>query len=970
MEVNNQNIHQLAAYLQQTLSPQNEVRKPAEEFLQSVEGNQNYPVLLLHLLQADGIEPNIKIAGSITFKNYIKRNWAVPEEGADKIHASDRDAVKTLIIDLMLKSPGPVQKQLSQAIAIVGQQDFPAKWQNLVPDMVQRFATGDFHIINGVLQTAHSIFEKYSVEFKSQKLWEEIKFVLDNFAKPLTELFIQTIDLAAQHANNKDALKVIFGSLSIIAKIFYCLNYQDLPEYFEDNMSTWMPRFHDLLTLSNPLLVTDDDEPGVMEELRSQICDNIGLYAHKYEEEFQPFMSQFVTAVWNLLLATGAESKYDLLVSNAIQFLASVADRPHYKNLFEDPTVLSSICEKVIVPNMEMRECDVEMFEDNAEEFIRRDLEGSDVDTRRRAACDLVKGLSRHFEEKITGIFGTYVQTMLANYNANPANWKPKDAAMYLVTSLATRAKTAKHGITKTNELVNLAEFCSGHVIPELSNLANMNQVPIVKADCVKYMMVFRSQLPPQTVKASLPALVQLLTSPSVVVHTYAAAAIDKILIMKDTDGKALVKSNELAPLAENLLKNLFSAFDQPGSSENEYIMKAVMRSFSALQEAVVPFLAQLLPPLTNKLTQAAKNPTRPHYNHYLFESLSLSIRIVCKTNPGAVANFEQVLFPVFEEILKTDVQEFVPYVFQIMSLMLELHSNGTVPQPYMAIFPFLIMPLLWERPANIQPLVRLLQAFISRGTAQVVEHISGLLGIFQKLIASKNNDHEGFYLLQSMIENMPAESLANYLKQVFFLLFQRLSSSKTTKYIKSLLVFFFVFVIKSSGSKLIEMIDGIQPGMFGMVCDSLIVRDGTVQKISGATEKKISAVGLTKMLTETPELMTGHYKSQFVPLLTALIALFELPEDSSIPDDEHFIEIEDTPGYQTAYSQLIFAGKADTDPVELAGVGDPKQHLSLQLGRVSSSQPGLLPPLVQQLQDQPRQFLSQYLSLSGVNIH
>merc|ERR1712228_692596 len=95
-------------------------------------------------------------------------------------------------------------------------------------------------------------------------------------------------------------------------------------------------------------------------------------------------------------------------------------------------------------------------------------------------------------------------------------------------------------------------------------------------------------------------------------------------------------------------------------------------------------------------------------------------------------------------------------------------------------------------------------------------------------------------------------------------------------------------------------------------------------------TEKKISAVGLSKLLTETPDLFGGNYSSQFVPLLTALIALFELPEDSSIPDDEHFIEIEDTPGYQTAYSQLIFAGKADTDPVELAGVGDPKHHLSL----------------------------------------
>ena len=160
----------------------------------------------------------------------------------------------------------------------------------------------------------------------------------------------------------------------------------------------------------------------------------------------------------------------------------------------------------------------------------------------------------------------------------------------------------------------------------------------------MKYILTFRTMLPPDTVRAALPSLVQLLKSPLVVVHTYAAAAIDKILIMKDGEGKALLKSQDLAPLAEDLLKNLFSAFDLPGSSENEYVMKAVMRSFSGLQEAVVPYLAHLLPPLTNKLAQAAKNPTRPHYNHYLFESLSLAIRIVCKSNPAAVASFEQVL--------------------------------------------------------------------------------------------------------------------------------------------------------------------------------------------------------------------------------------------------------------------------------------------------------------------------------------
>ncbi len=136
-------------------------------------------------------------------------------------------------------------------------------------------------MVNGVLQTASSIFEKYSYEMKSQRLWEEIKFVLDNFAVAFTQLTSATIALARQQlqANPPDpsAIRDVFGSLVLITKIFYYLNYQDLPEHFEDNMQTWMTHFLDLLTLDNKLLqADDDDEPGMLEELKSQICDNIG----------------------------------------------------------------------------------------------------------------------------------------------------------------------------------------------------------------------------------------------------------------------------------------------------------------------------------------------------------------------------------------------------------------------------------------------------------------------------------------------------------------------------------------------------------------------------------------------------------------------------------------------------------------------------------------------------------------------
>ena len=43
------------------------------------------------------------------------------------------------------------------------------------------------------------------------------------------------------------------------------------------------------------------------------------------------------------------------VVSNAIGFLASASERNHYKYLFEKQETLKSICENVVVPNIEFR---------------------------------------------------------------------------------------------------------------------------------------------------------------------------------------------------------------------------------------------------------------------------------------------------------------------------------------------------------------------------------------------------------------------------------------------------------------------------------------------------------------------------------------------------------------------------------------------------------------------------------------
>lgn len=411
------------------------------------------------------------------------------------------------------------------------------------------------------------------------------------------------------------------------------------------------------------------------------------------------------------------------------------------------------------------------------------------------------------------------------------------------------------------------------------------------------------------------------------------------------------------------------SVLDKQGSEENEYVMKGIMRSLSALQEAAIPYLADLVPKLTHKLKAVAKNPSKPHFNHYLFETLVLSIRIVCKQNPGAVQMFEAALFPIFHEMLVQDVQEFMPYVFQILSLLLELHERGQISEMYVELYPFLLSPILWERTGNIHPLVRLLRAFIMKCEPTQMESmlkIQGLLGVFQKLIASKANDHEGFLLMQSLIEFCPNELLNPFMKQVFILLFQRLSSSKTTKYVKGLITFFCFYAINYGANSLIQMIDGIQPQMFGMVLEKVVLTD--VQKVSGPVERKIAAVGITKLLCEAPAMLEQPYAQFWCPLLKSIISIFELPQDDTTQPEDNFADMEDLQGYEVAYSQLSFASKTTYDPLQ--GIGDARCHLAQSLSQLCATAPGKIPSVLSSgLSEVEMQHLQQYLTAANVQL-
>jgi exportin-2 (importin alpha re-exporter) len=104
--------------------------------------------------------------------------------------------------------------------------------------------------------------------------------VLDLLCAPLTELFTATFDMAKR--GEGDLLQLV-NALLLISKIFLSLNSQDLPEFFEDHMEAWMQRFAEILALPDAEALASEDpaQPGVLEELKTEVLESVTLYALK-----------------------------------------------------------------------------------------------------------------------------------------------------------------------------------------------------------------------------------------------------------------------------------------------------------------------------------------------------------------------------------------------------------------------------------------------------------------------------------------------------------------------------------------------------------------------------------------------------------------------------------------------------------------------------------------------------------------
>ncbi|KAF8596041.1 hypothetical protein BDV93DRAFT_79575 [Ceratobasidium sp. AG-I] len=946
-------------------------RQQAEKQLSQAATQTGFLPHLLSIVLDNAQRSEVRMAAAVYLKNAARRRWSdEPDEGP--VPEADKQALRDQLVPAMLalstssadRTQRLLRPQLADALAAIASVDYPARWDGLIRQLTGSLSEVDLSVNVGVLEALHAVCAPWKSQVRSDELFMTINSVVGVVGEPLLLLFRHVT--SALLGPGAEALPVehqtaLAQTLHLLLCLYADLIDQDIPPVFEDSVPEFFGDasggeglFLRILAWSPAALKGDVEDPTPTPVMKSHqvIFEIAELFVLKYNELFDTRMPAFVQAVWQLIGTMEGSVREDGVFAQSLRFLSVTVKSGLHTPLFSQPETLDGLFTRIVLPAMALRTHEVEQFEDDPLEYIRLDLSlsgagasgtsGSEMG-RRGAATELLRALlGVGLEAQVTRMAEESVGRLLGKYAGGEGGddaWAHKDTAVYLLSAVAARGSTQQHGVTSTNMMVDVVRFFSDHVAGDLQ--APLGSIhPILQVDAIRFVHMFRNQFTKEQLVPVLRLLVRHLASENYVCSAYAAIAIERVLFMKQ-GGKLVFAQADIHDFANDILVALFAKIESGGSpekiAENDYLMKCVMRVIITARQTLTPNFATILAKLVAILGVISQNPSNPNFNQYCFESISALMRFVCASNPQAVAQFEEALFGPFTIIIQQDVDQFIPYVFQILAQMLEIHTTS-VPPAYASLLPILFTPAVWQQRGNVPALVRLIKAFIAKDPGSV-DVRTVLAVVQQRLIPSRVNDVFGFELLEALVGGLGPDQLAPLFGGILVTVMNRLQANKTPAFSYGFMRFVCVaMAVQREGlgpDFVIAAVEAIQNGLWAQILTHVLLPE--VPRTQ-PRDNKVVSVGLTRMLVHSQRSVQPPAADAWPRALEALLGLYASPtlakskEESQTGDDavtavDHE---EQGAGYQAGFSRLAASEGDKTDIV--AYVSDPQQYLIQEL--------------------------------------
>ena len=638
---------------------------------------------------------NLRISASIFLKNYIQDYFYDSSNNAilNKHKIMDENSkayFKENILQLLLNIDNNLLPHIIEMIKIVVQNanGYLVIWPNLMNFIGDVLNKHDMSKSKFIYQLITKIIKRYHLESKSQPLFREIINTMKYICQPMTEDALNIIKFFNNYNQNNKNDELMIQCLQMMNKImsiFYSLNYQDFPEFFEDHLEEWITILNDTVLLPNKNSNMNTINKNLLDlviKLKAKTLKNINLYYYNYYEDVKNYIQQFSSSVWTVMCTCKTNDNFSKLMKELLDFFKCGFQMRRMNNLNMDQ--LNQIIENIILPNMVLSEKEKEEFLDNPVEFLKIEFEEYDMSSNKYFSINLLQLIISNYPDVNKQIIVPKINSFLEEYNKDHIkNYNKKLVVIHLLFASCIKTFAQRYGVTELNPNSVYTDIES--LINEIfiKEFQNYKSPAIIQTYSLKFLSTFRLQISDKNKLGQIILmLIEILNNCGEVTQYACLLCLDLILNMRDIKTRQST-TMEIVNNEKIFNKLISSLLNFIIKNTNIFAMRCFFRTIKLTQEQKLQSLAESINTSIDTILQLIiKNPQIDEFNYYFFETCALIMKKFVVNNNNnidltLVKKFEKSIINDLNLILQNNITDLLGYTFQLFAYYLFITNDN-----------------------------------------------------------------------------------------------------------------------------------------------------------------------------------------------------------------------------------------------------------------------------------------------------
>ena len=633
---------------------------------------------------------NLRISACAFLKNYISDYFYDSSNNAilNKHKIMDENSkthFKENILPLMLNVENSLLPNIMEMIKIIVQNanGYLIIWPKLMNFIGEILNKHDLSKSKHIYQLITKVIKRYHIESKSEPLFREIINTMKYICQPMTDDALKIMNFFNnynQSNTNNEVMKECLITINKIMSIFYSLNYQDFPEFFEDHLKEWITILNDVVLLPNKTSKTNTIDPSLKElvsKVKAKTLKNINLYYSNYYEDVEEYVNQFCSTVWTLMCASKISDSYSKLMKELLDFFKWGFQMQRIKNLSMEQ--LNQIIENIILPNLTMTDTEIDDYMDNPLEFLKIEFEEYDMSSNKYYSINLLQLIISSYPDVNKQIIAPKINYFLSEYNKDKKKQcYKKIMAINLLFASCIKTFAQRFGVTELNpnSIFNDIDTLINEIF--IKEFQSYDSPIIVQIFSLKFLSTFRLQIKDKNKLGQIILmLIEILNNCSEVTQNACLLCLDLIINMKDLDTRK--SSTEEIINNDNIFNKLISSLlNFISKNTNIFAMRCFFRSLKLTQDQKLQSLADSINTSMDAILKLIiRSSQNDEFNYYYFETCALIMKkFEIKNNNNTsdltlIKKFENTLRSDLNTILLNNITDLLGYTMQLFAFYL-----------------------------------------------------------------------------------------------------------------------------------------------------------------------------------------------------------------------------------------------------------------------------------------------------------